>query len=151
MLVDVTVNGKKIKAVAQVTKQCNTYVFDRVTGQPVWPIEERPVPQSDVPGERTAATQPFPTKPKAFDRQGVTYDDLINFTPALREEAITIANRYKLGPLFTPPIVADSGGKLGTLMLPHHVGGANWPGGAMDAETGIMYVASTTNVDVMTL
>jgi len=120
-----------------------------VTGKPIWPIEERPVPPSEVPGERTAATQPFPTKPKPFDRQGVSYDDLINFTPALHEEAIKIADRYKLGPLFTPPILADAGGKLGTLMLPHHVGGVNWPGGAMDAETGIMYVASTTNVDVM--
>ena len=99
ILVDITVNGKKIKAVAQVTKQAFTYVFDRVTGQPVWPIEERAVPQSDVPGEKTSPTQPFPTKPKAFDRQGTSYDDLIDFTPALKAEAIKLADQYKMGPL----------------------------------------------------
>jgi len=151
VLLDITVNGKKIKAVAQVTKQAFTYVFDRVTGQPVWPIEERPVPQSDVPGEKTSATQPFPTKPPPFDRQGTSVDDLIDFTPALRAEAIELANRYRMGPLFTPPIVADAGGKLGTLSLPHRLGGANWPGGAADAETGILYVASYTNQDSLSL
>ena len=145
ILVDITVGGKKIKAVAQVTKQAFTYVFDRVTGQPVWPIVEKPVPQSDVPGEKTSPTQPFPTKPAAFDRQGTSLDDLIDFTPALKEEAITIANRYKMGPLYTPPIVRDTNGKAGILLLPAHVGGGNWPGGAVDAETGILYVASVTN------
>src|SRR5438094_600497 len=141
-LVDITVNGRRIKAVAQVTKQAFTYVFDRVNGQPVWPIEERPVPQSDVPGEKTSPTQPFPTKPAAFDRQGTSHDDLIDFTPALKAEAIKIADQYKMGPLYTPPIVRDANGKLALLLLPAHVGGANWPGGAADSETGVRYVAS---------
>src|SRR6185503_18176499 len=126
-----------------------TFVFDRVTGKPVWPIEERPVPQSDVPGEKTAATQPFPTKPKPFERQGTSYDDLIDFTPELKAEAIKIADQYKLGPLYTPPILRDTNGKLATLMLPHHVGGANWPGGAFDPETGTLYVASLTQHEAM--
>ena len=113
MLFRSNVNGKKIKAVAQVMKQCFTFVFDRVTGQPVWPIEERPAPQSDVPGEKTSATQPFPTKPPAFDRQGSSLDILLDYTPALKEEAVKIASQYKLGPLYTPPIVADTDGKAG--------------------------------------
>lgn len=149
ILLDVTVAGKKVKAVAQITKQAHTFVFDRVTGKPVWPIEERAVPQSNVPGERTSPTQPWPSKPLGFDRQGIGPDDLIDFTPALKEEALRIASRYQLGPLYTPPIVADAGGKLGTMILPHHVGGANWPGGAVDAETGILYVASVTQPDVL--
>jgi quinoprotein glucose dehydrogenase len=151
VLVDVTVNGRKIKAVAQVTKEAFTYVFDRVTGAPVWPIVERPVPQSDVPGEKTSPTQPFPTKPAAFDRQGISIDDLIDFTPELRAEAIKIASRYKLGPLFTPPIVTDTDGKLATMMLPSHMGGANWPGAAVDPETGVLYVPSVTQQDMLAL
>ena len=149
ILVDITVNGKRIKAVAQVTKQAHTYVFDRVTGEPVWPIVERPVPQSDVPGEKTSPTQPFPTRPAAFDRQGITADDLIDFTPALKAEALQIASQYKLGPLYTPPIVPDTGGKAATLLLPSHVGGANWPGGAVDAEAGVLYVSSVTNAEAL--
>lgn len=151
VLADVTVGGKKIKAVAQVTKQAFTFVFDRVTGQPVWPIEERPVPQSNVPGERTSPTQPFPTRPAPFDRQGITTGDLIDFTPQLREEAIKIAAQYRTGPLFLPPSVRDADGKLGSLILPNHTGGANWPGGALDPETGILYVSSVTNPDVLAL
>jgi quinoprotein glucose dehydrogenase len=151
ILVDITVNGKKIPAVAQVTKQAFTYVFDRVTGRPVWPIEERPVPQSNVPGEKTSPTQPFPTRPAAFDRQGIGLDDLIDFTPELKAEAMKIASQYKLGPLYTPPIVRDTDGKLATLLLPAHVGGANWPGGAVDPETGILYVSSVTNQDPLAL
>ena len=151
ILLDINVNGKKIKAVAQVTKQAFTFVFDRVSGKPVWPIEERPVPQSSVPGEKTSPTQPFPTKPAPFDRQGTSLDDLIDFTPALKEEAVKIASKYRLGPLYTPPIQRDADGKLATLMLPHHVGGGNWPGGAIDAETGILYVASVTNQDMLAL
>jgi quinoprotein glucose dehydrogenase len=145
VLMDVTVNGRPRKIVAQVTKQGFTYVFDRVTGEAIWPIEERPVPQSDVPGERTAATQPFPTKPAPFDRQGVTEDDLIDFTPALKAEALRIASQYKMGPLYTPPIVAGSGGKLGTLTVPHNQGAANWQSAAADPETGMLYVPSVTN------
>ena len=151
ILTDITVGGRKIKAVAQVTKQAFTFVFDRVTGKPVWPIEERPVPQSDVPGERSSPTQPFPTKPVPFDRQGITTSDLIDFTPQLKAEAVQIASKYKLGPLYTPPIVRDAGGKLGALILPHHTGGANWPGGAFDPETGILYVSSVTNPDSLAL
>jgi quinoprotein glucose dehydrogenase len=151
ILLDVNVNGKKTKAIAQVTKQAFTYVFDRVTGKPLWPIEERPVPQSTVPGEKTSPTQPFPTKPAPFDRQGVTLDDLIDFTPELKAEAVKIASQYQLGPLFTPPILRDTNGKIATLMLPHHVGGGNWPGGAVDPETGILCVASVTNQDTLAL
>ena len=151
ILTDIIVDGKKIKAVAQVTKQAFTFVFDRVTGKPVWPIVERPVPQSDVPGERTSPTQPFPTKPVPFDRQGIINDDLIDFTPELKAEAVKIASQYKMGPLYLPPIVRDTEGKLGSLTLPHHTGGANWPGGAFDPETGILYVSSLTNADSLAL
>jgi quinoprotein glucose dehydrogenase len=147
ILLDINVAGKPIKAVAVVSKQAFTYVFDRVTGEPVWPIVERPVPQSDVPGERTSPTQPFPTKPAPFDRQGITDDDLIDFTPKLKAEAVKIASEYKMGPLFTPPIILDANGKRATLMLPSHIGGANWQGGAVDPETGILYVSSVTNQD----
>ena len=147
-LIDITVGGRRIKAVAQVTKQAFTYVFDRVTGEPVWPIEERPVPQSTVPGERTSPTQPFPTRPAPFDRQGVTTDDLLDFTAELSAEARRIASEYQLGPLFTPPILAGADGARALLMLPHMTGGANWQGGAVDAETGILYVASVTNPTV---
>jgi quinoprotein glucose dehydrogenase len=150
-LLDITVNGKKIKAVAQVTKQAFTYVFDRVTGRPVWPIEERPVPQSTAAGEHTSPTQPFPTRPAPFDRQGVTLNDLIDFTPELKAEAVKIASQYTLGPLFTPATVLDANGKRGTLMLPSETGGSNWQGGAVDPETGILYVSSITNMDILTL
>ena len=147
-LVDITVGGRRIKAVAQVTKQAFTYVFDRVTGEPVWPIEERPVPQSNVPGEQTAPTQPFPTRPAPFDRQGVSGDDLLDFTAELNAEARRIASEYRMGPLYTPPILAGDGGLRALLMLPHMTGGANWQGGAVDPETGILYVASVTNPTV---
>ena len=146
VLADIMVNGREIKAVAQVTKQGFTYVFDRVTGEPVWPIEERPVPQSDVPGERTSPTQPFPTKPAPFDRQGVSAEDLIDFTPELYAEALEIASHYRLGPLFTPPSLIDTLGNQGTLTLPGSWGGANWPGAALDPETGILYVPSSTDL-----
>jgi quinoprotein glucose dehydrogenase len=150
ILADITVGGRPIKAVAQVTKHAFTFVFDRATGKPVWPIEERPVPQSDVPGERTSPTQPFPTRPAPYDRQGVTVDDLIDFTPELKAEAIAIFNQYKTSPgPFLPPIVPGTGGKLASLWLPNHIGGANWPGGAFDPETGILYVSSITNPDAV--
>ncbi len=150
-LVDITVDGREIKAVAQITKQAFTYVFDRVTGEPVWPIEERPVPASTVPGEQAAPTQPFPTRPVPFDRQGVSEDDLLDFTPELNAEARRIASEYQLGPLFTPPILGGSDGRRGLLMLPQMTGGANWQGGAVDPETGILYVASATHPTIAAL
>jgi len=150
-LVDVTVDGKKIKAVAQVTKQGFVYAFDRVTGQPIWPIVERPVPQSTVPGEQTSATQPFPTKPAPFELQGFTPDYLNNLTPEIHAEAEKIASRYKMGTLFTPSMVPEEGGKQGVLMLPSVNGGANWQGAAVDPETGILYVGSMTDPWVFTM
>jgi quinoprotein glucose dehydrogenase len=151
VLLDVTVNGRKIKAIAQVTKQAFTFVLDRVTGQPVWPIEERPVPQSDVAGEKTSATQPFPTTPAPYDRQGVSVNDLADFTPEIKAEALKLASEFKLGPIYTPPIVFDSNGKKGVLMLPNATGGANWQGAAGDPETGMLYIPSVTNPSVLSL
>ena len=147
ILADITVNGRKIKAVAQPTKQAWVYVFDRITGQPVWPIEERPVPQSDVPGEKTSATQPFPTRPPAFDRQGVSLDDLIDFTPELKAEAVKLVSKYRLGPIFTPAVVSRWEGPLATLMLPNMTGGTNWQGGALDPGTNILYIFSNTAIN----
>ncbi|HTW64612.1 MAG TPA: PQQ-binding-like beta-propeller repeat protein [Bryobacteraceae bacterium] len=144
VLVDITVDGKPIKAVAQVTKQAFVFVYDRVTGKPVWPIVEKPVPISDVPGEKSSPTQPFPTKPAAFDLQGVTTSDLVDFTPEIKAEALKIAAQYKLGPVFTPPIVYDSDGKRGTIQVPGAGGGANWQGAAADPETGMLYIPSVT-------
>jgi quinoprotein glucose dehydrogenase len=146
ILADITVNGVKIKAVAQPTKQAWVYVFDRTNGKPVWPIEERPVPQSTAPGEKTSATQPFPSRPPAFDRQGTSEADLIDFTPEIKAEALKIASRYKMGPIFTPAVVSNYEGPLGTLMLPATTGGANWQGGSVDPETGILYVFSNTQM-----
>jgi quinoprotein glucose dehydrogenase len=146
ILVDLTVNGRAIKAVAQPTKQGFVYVFDRVTGEPVWPIVERPVPKGDVPGEWYSPTQPFPTKPPAFDRQGVSLDDLVDFTPELKAEAVKLVSRYKLGPIFSPPVVSKWEGPLATLVLPNFNGGVNWPGGSVDPETKMLYVYSFTQV-----
>lgn len=150
VLADIVVDGRPIKAVAQVTKQGFTFVFDRATGQPVWPIEERPVPQTDIPQERTSPTQPFPTKPAPFDRQGTSVDDLIDFTPALKEEALKIASSYRLGPLFTPPSLVTKENK-GTISMPGSQGGANWPGAAFDPQTGYLYVASSMDPAVLGL
>lgn len=149
MLADVVVDGAPRKIVAQPSKQGFLYVFDRVTGEPIWPIIERPVPQSDVPGERMSPTQPFPTKPAPFETLGSEDDNLIDLTPELRAEAITIARQYKQGPIFTPLIKIDTDGKAATMVLPNHTGGANWPGGALDPETGIVYVASVTREDTL--
>ena len=151
ILADITVNGKAIKAVAVPTKQNWIYVFDRVTGQPVWPIEERPVPKGDVPGEWYAPTQPFVTKPPAFDLQGIGIDDLIDFTPELRAEAVKLVSRYKIGPLFTPPTVSKWEGPLGLLMVPSATGGPNWPGGSLDPETNLLYIYSFRNPTVVGL
>jgi quinoprotein glucose dehydrogenase len=145
ILADLVVDGKAIKAIAQPTKQGWIYVFDRVTGQPVWPIEERPVQKGDVPGEWYSPTQPFVTRPPAFERQGVAIDDLIDFTPELRAEAVKLVSRYRIGPIFTPPVVSRWEGPLATLMLPSSTGGPNWPGGALDPETNILYIYSFTN------
>jgi quinoprotein glucose dehydrogenase len=147
MLIDITINGKTIKALAQPTKQAFLYVFDRVTGQPIWPIEERPVENGDVPGEWYSPTQPFPTKPPAYDRQGSSIDDLIDFTPELRAEAMKIVSRYKLGPIFTPPVVSKWEGPLG--VLKSNGGGTNWPGGSYDPETHIAYIPSQRNLGSM--
>jgi quinoprotein glucose dehydrogenase len=141
---EITVDGSRIKAVMQPSKTGFLYVFDRVTGQPVWPIEERPVPQSAIPGEHTARTQPFPTKPAPFARIGLTDEDLIDFTPALRERARELAKTFVLGPIFTPPsLVSDEpGGKQGTLMVPGSWGAGNWNTGAFDPDTGVYYAFS---------
>jgi quinoprotein glucose dehydrogenase len=146
ILADIRVDGRPIKAVVQVTKQAYAYVFDRVTGKPLWPIVERLVPQSTTPGEGTSPTQPFPTKPPPFDRQGSTIDNLIDFTPELRAEAIEITKQYRIGPLFTPPSIRGDGPSetKGTIQLPGSVGGADWQGAALDPETGWLYVPSIT-------
>jgi len=147
ILADITVDGRRIKAVVQLTKTAFAFVFDRTNGNPVWPIVERPVPQSDVPGEKTNPTQPFPSKPPAFDRQGLTAADLIDFTPQIKGLAQQAVEGYRMGPLFTPPSLADPAkGTKGTLTFPGS-GGANWEGGAFDPETGMLYVASATRTD----
>jgi quinoprotein glucose dehydrogenase len=148
ILIDITVDGKPIKAVAQPSKQGFMYVFDRRTGQPVWPIEEKPVEQTTVPGEKTSPTQPFPTKPPPFELQGVQEKDLVDFTPEIKAEALKVASQFKLGPLFTPPIVRGTGGKVGMVYVPN---GANWPGGSFDPETGIVYVYSNTLTRLISL
>ena len=147
-LIDITVDGREIKAVAQVTKQGFTYVFDRATGVPVWPIIERQVTPSTIPGERAAETQPFPTRPPAFAPQGLTIDDLIDFTPELRAEAINILNAYTYGPLFTPPSLPRDDGHRGTILRPGAGGGANWPGAGIDPETGVLFIPSADNPTV---
>jgi quinoprotein glucose dehydrogenase len=146
ILADIVVNGRTIKALAQPTKQGWVYVLDRTNGQPVWPIEERAVEQSTIPMEKTSPTQPFVSKPPAFDRQGVALDDLIDFTPELRAEAVKMVSRYKLGPLFTPPVVSTWPGPLATLMLPSTTGGVNWYGGSLDPETNFIYIYSITQI-----
>jgi len=135
-LVDITVDGRDIKAVAQITKQGFVFMFDRLTGEPVWPIEDRPVPQTDVPGERTAETQPFPTWPLPFEPQGISDETLIDFTPDLRAEALEIIAPYDYGPIYTPP------SERGLILFPGYSGGANWTGAAVDPDTNIMYVPS---------
>ncbi|MEQ1691196.1 MAG: PQQ-binding-like beta-propeller repeat protein [Gemmatimonas sp.] len=143
ILADITVDGRAIKSVALPTKQGILYMFDRVTGKPVFPFEERAVEKGTVPGEWYAATQPIPTKPVAYARNGVTLDDLIDFTPALKEAGATIASRYKLGPIFTPPVLSVAEGPAATLTNGPTNGGTNWPGGSYDPETHILYVSAT--------
>jgi quinoprotein glucose dehydrogenase len=139
ILADIKVDGRDIKAVAQPTKQGFLYVLDRTNGKPVWPIEEKPVEKGSVPGEWYAPTQPFPTKPPMYSRNGVAIDDLIDFTPAMRDQALTIISKYKIGPVFTPPVESKLDGPLGTLTLGTAAGGTNWPGGSYDPETHTVY------------
>ena len=146
VLVDVAIDGVERKLLVQPSKQSWLYVLDRVTGEPIWPIEEREMPPSDVPGELLSRTQPFPTHPPAYDRQGVSIDDLIDFTPELRAEAEELVSNFRIGPIFTPPVVAETDGPYGTLMLPSTGGGATWPGGSVDPETDIFYQYSSTQV-----
>lgn len=138
-LIDIKVNGKTVKAIAQVSKQGFCYVFDRVTGKPIWPIEEKPVPPSTVPGEKASPTQPIPTKPAPFDRQGMTQEDVLDFTPELRKEGLAILEKYNYGPLFTPASTTKP-----TIVMPGIAGGANWAGAACDPETGTLYIPSIT-------
>jgi quinoprotein glucose dehydrogenase len=144
ILIDINVAGRPIKAVVQTGKIAYAYVLDRTNGQPVWPIPEVAVPQTEVPTEWTAPTQPIPSKPPAFDVHGVTVDDFIDFTPALREEARRVTEGYKLGPAFAPPSLVGPGNK-GTIVAPGFGGGANWESGAADPETGFVYFGSITN------
>ncbi|MEE2777629.1 MAG: pyrroloquinoline quinone-dependent dehydrogenase [Acidobacteriota bacterium] len=143
-LIDITVDGMRMPAIVQTTKQSFAYVFNRATGEPIWPIEERPVPQSSIPGEKLSPTQPFPTRPAAYEQQGITEDDLIDYTPELRAEALEAVADWQMGPLFLPPLHRDNSlGLKGSLNCPGGNGGTNIPGGAaVDPETGILYVAS---------
>lgn len=136
ILGDITVNGRRIKAVMQVSKQAFTYVFDRKTGEPVWPIVERAVPPTTVPRDRTSPTQPFPTKPPAFDLQGSTEQNLMDFTPALYQRALAVLRQFTHGPLYTPPSLQ------GTITIPGNFGAGSWGGASFDPETGMLYVPS---------
>jgi quinoprotein glucose dehydrogenase len=140
MLMDLQVDGRRVPAVTQLTKHGFVFVFDRTTGAPVWPIEERPVPQSDVPGERTAATQPFPTRPPPVSEQGVSLEDAFDLTPALREAARGEMQNYRIGPLFTPPSLR------GTLIRPSSGGAVSWGGGAFDPQSGLLYVRTSNTI-----
>jgi quinoprotein glucose dehydrogenase len=151
ILIDLNVDGKTVRAVVQLSKQAIAYVFDRTNGQPVFGWTERKVPQTDVPKEWTSPTQPFPNKPPPFDQHGITHDDLIDFTPALRAEAIKAIEQFKIGPIYTPGTVVVEGKNRGTIVVPGLGGGANWPGGAADPETGFVYVGSATNPGVIGL
>ncbi len=143
ILADINVNGKTIKAVALPSKEAFLYVFDRVTGQPIWPIEERPVPKGDVPGEWYSPTQPFPTKPPAYARQAVTVDDLIDFTPELRAQALKAIEPFRNGPMFNPPVASKIGGSVAGLTIGTTNGGTNWPGGGYDPETHTVYLPAS--------
>jgi glucose dehydrogenase len=149
-LVDITVDGRRIKAVAQVTKQGFVYVFDRVTGKPVWPIEEKPVPQGGVPGEWYSPTQPLPSKPPAYEPGDVTVDELVDFTPELRQEALKIISQYRYGSRFMPPSVREPGpnGKRGTIQRMGTVS-TTWNGAGFDPDTGILYVPSVQNPGII--
>jgi quinoprotein glucose dehydrogenase len=140
ILADINVNGRSVKAVAQTTKQGILYVFDRATGKPVWAFDDRPVEKGDVPGEWYSPMQPFPTKPPAYSRNGISVDELIDFTPDLRTEAMQLVSKFKIGPIFTPPVLSKIQGPLATLTVGTAAGGTNWPGGSYDPETHTVYV-----------
>lgn len=144
ILGDVEIKGKRVPVVAQPSKQAFLYVLNRETGQPVWPIEERPVEKGTVPGEYYSPTQPFPTAPPAYENQGVSEDMLIDYTPELRKEALEIIKNYKIGPIFTPPVESKAAGPWATLVS--SLSGSNWMGGSMDPETGVVYVGSSRGV-----
>ena len=148
ILADITVNGRQVKAVIVMTKAAMTYVFDRTNGQPVWPIEERPVPKGDVPGEWYSPTQPYPTRPKPHDLQGVVEDALIDFTPELRRQALQVMAKYRLGPIFTPPVVSKLEGPLAGF---RSSGGTNWPGGSYDPETHVAFIPSFKSFPIVAL
>jgi len=150
ILVDVTVGGRPVKAVAQWGKNGIVYVFDRTNGQPLWGWEERPVPSSDVPGEKLSATQPFPIKPVPFERLGLTEDDLIDYTPQLRAEALKALEGYRWGKPYQPPSLVSDTNK-GTVILPGYGGGGNWQSGAADPETGFVYIPSITSISTIGL
>jgi quinoprotein glucose dehydrogenase len=152
VLADVTVDGRRRRIVAQTSKQGFAYVFDRVTGEPIWPIVERPVPRGHVPGEWYAPTQPFPTRPPAFEQQGVGVDDLIDFTPEMRREAIEIMSQYNYGPLYTPLEVAGTPeARNGTVLMPSTLGGNNFNGASFDPDTGMLYVPTVRLANVIQL
>ena len=150
LLVDATIDGKPRKLVALPSKEAFLYVFDRITGQPIWPIEERPVPQTDVPGEKTSPTQPFPTKPPAYARQQVTEAELVDFTPDIKKQALEAVKLFKLGPMFLPPVLSKEGGPLAAITIGTLGGGTNWPGAGFDPETHVVY-AQAANAGVAPL
>ena len=150
ILINLNVDGREVKAVVQLTKQAFAYAFDRITGAPVWPLIETPVPQTTVPKEWTSATQPIPSKPPGFDLQGYSEDNLIDFTPELRALAVQEVKAYTTGPMYTPPSLVTPTNK-GTIAFPGYGGGANWQSGAADPETGFVYVGSATNPSVIGL
>jgi quinoprotein glucose dehydrogenase len=144
ILLDITINGRTVKAVAQPTKQGILYTFNRETGEPIWPIVEQPVPKGDATGERYSPTQPIPTKPPAYGIAGIpSVDDLIDFTPELRTEAMNVVSKYRIGPIFTPIVVSRPEGPYGTIIT---TGVTNWPGGSYDPETHILYVHAATGI-----
>jgi quinoprotein glucose dehydrogenase len=146
ILCDIPHNGRIIKALAQPTKQSWLFVLDRETGKPVWPIPEKRVPAGDVPGEWYSKTQPHPSKPPPFDRQGFGADDIVDFTPEIKERALKIASYYKWGPVYTAPIMPKKGGPYGVINMPGYIGGINWPGGAYDPVEHTVYTYSQTNL-----
>ena len=151
ILADITVDGRTIKAVAVPSKEAFLYVFDRVTGKPVWPIEERPVPKGDVPGEWYSPTQPFPTKPPAYARQNITPDELIDFTPELHAKALEVAKHYKMGPMFNPEVVSQVDGPIAAMGMSTGGGGTNWPGGGYDPENHIVFAQASNSMGTLGL